>query len=55
MQALRRARVETEQDFPRDVAELQHLLGPVQPGQRIVAMPGARTEVAIRLLGSSLF
>jgi luciferase family oxidoreductase group 1 len=55
MQALRRDRVETEQDFPRDVAELQHLLGPVQPGQRIVSMPGAGTEVPIWLLGSSLF
>ncbi|MDP3335259.1 MAG: LLM class flavin-dependent oxidoreductase [Rhodoferax sp.] len=55
MQALRRDRIETEQDFPRDVAELQHLLGPVQPGQRIVAMPGAGTEVPIWLLGSSLF
>ena len=55
MQALRRDRVETEQDFPRDVAELQHLLGPVQAGQRIVAMPGAGTEVPIWLLGSSLF
>jgi luciferase family oxidoreductase group 1 len=55
MQALRRDRVETEQDFPRDVAELQHLLAPVQPGQRIVAMPGAGTEVPIWLLGSSLF
>ena len=55
MQALRRDRVETEQDFPRDVAELQHLLGPVQPGQRIIAMPGAGTEVPIWLLGSSLF
>ncbi|HSO46140.1 MAG TPA: LLM class flavin-dependent oxidoreductase [Rhodoferax sp.] len=55
MQALRRDRVEAEQDFPRDVAELQHLLGPMQPGQRIVAMPGAGTEVPIWLLGSSLF
>lgn len=55
MQALRRDRVETEQDFPRDVAELQALLGPIQPGQRIVAMPGANTQVPIWLLGSSLF
>jgi luciferase family oxidoreductase group 1 len=47
--------VETEADFPRDVAELQHLLGPVQPGQRLVAMPGAGTQVPIWLLGSSLF
>ncbi|WP_372661896.1 LLM class flavin-dependent oxidoreductase [Hydrogenophaga sp.] len=55
MRALRRDRVESEQDFPRDVAELQRLLGPVQPGQRLVAMPGAGTEVPIWLLGSSLF
>ncbi len=55
MRALRRDRVETEEDFPRDVAELQRLLGPVQPGQRIVAMPGADTNVPIWLLGSSLF
>lgn len=55
MQALRRDRIETEQNFPRDVAELQRLLGPVQPGQRMVAMPGAGTEVPIWLLGSSLF
>ena len=55
MRALRRDRVESEQDFPRDVAELQQLLGPAQPGQRIIAMPGAGTNVPIWLLGSSLF
>jgi luciferase family oxidoreductase group 1 len=55
MRALRRDRAETEQDFPRDVAELQRLLGPVQVGQGIVAMPGAGTQVPIWLLGSSLF
>jgi luciferase family oxidoreductase group 1 len=55
MRALRRDRVETEADFPRDVHELQRLLGPVQPGQRVVAMPGAGTNVPIWLLGSSLF
>ena len=55
MRALRRDRVETEEDFPRDVAELQRLLGPVQPGQRLIAMPGAGTQVPIWLLGSSLF
>jgi luciferase family oxidoreductase group 1 len=47
--------VETEEDFPRDVAELQRLLGPAQPGQRLIAMPGAGTNVPIWLLGSSLF
>ena len=55
MRALRRDRVETEDDFPRDVAELQQLLGPVRGGQPIVAMPGAGTQVPIWLLGSSLF
>ncbi len=55
MRALRRDRVETEDDFPREVEELQRYLAPVQPGQRVVAMPGAGTNVPIWLLGSSLF
>ena len=55
MRALRRDRMESADDFPRDVAELQRLLGPVQPGQRLVATPGANTNVPIWLLGSSLF
>ena len=55
MRALRRNRIETEEDFPREVAELQQLLGDVQPGQRVVASPGAGTHVPIWLLGSSLF
>ena len=55
MRALRRDRLETADDFPRDVAELQRLLAPAQPGQRLVATPGAGTNVPIWLLGSSLF
>ena len=55
MRALRRDRIETEEDFPRDVAELQRLLDDPQPGQRVIAMPGAGTQVPIWLLGSSLF
>ena len=55
MRALRRNQVETEQDFPREVAELQDLLGDARPGQRLVANPGAGTHVPIWLLGSSLF
>lgn len=55
MQALRRERHESEDDFPRDVAELAQLLDDPQPGQRIIAMPGAGTKVPIWLLGSSLF
>ena len=37
------------------MAEVQKLLGPVQPGQRVVAMPGADTKVPVWILGSSLF
>ena len=55
MRALRRDRVETEEDFPRDVMELQRLLGPATPEQKLVATPGAGTNVPIWLLGSSLF
>ena len=55
MRALRRNRAETEEDFPREVAELQQLLGAIQPGQRVVASPGAGSNVPIWLLGSSLF
>ena len=55
MRALRRDRLETADDFPQDVAELQRLLAPAQPGQRLIATPGAGTNVPIWLLGSSLF
>jgi luciferase family oxidoreductase group 1 len=55
MQALRRERVETEQDFPAELEQLQRLLGPIQEHQSVVAMPGAGTNVPIWLLGSSLF
>ena len=55
MRALRRDRVETVDDFPREVSELQHLLDDVQPGQKLIANPGAGTHVPIWLLGSSLF
>ncbi|HXE37827.1 MAG TPA: LLM class flavin-dependent oxidoreductase [Azonexus sp.] len=55
MRALRRDRIETEADFPREVAELQQLLGPRQPDQKVVAVPGSGTGVPIWLLGSSLF
>ncbi|HEY6333772.1 MAG TPA: LLM class flavin-dependent oxidoreductase [Blastocatellia bacterium] len=41
--------------FPQDVLELQALLGPLQPGQRVKAVPGAGLKVPIWILGSSLF
>lgn len=55
MRALRRNRVETEEDFPREVAELQQLLGDPVAGQHVIASPGAGSHVPIWLLGSSLF
>lgn len=53
--ALRRSRDGSADDFPDDVAELQQYLGPRQPGQRVIAVPGMDTQVPIWLLGSSLF
>lgn len=53
--ALRRDRAGSADDFPADVEELQRLLGPRQPGQRVIAMPGVDSRVALWLLGSSLF
>jgi luciferase family oxidoreductase group 1 len=41
--------------FPQDVVELQALLGPVQPGQAVQAVPGAGLKVPLWILGSSLF
>jgi luciferase family oxidoreductase group 1 len=41
--------------FPQDVLELQALLGPLQPGQFVQAVPGAGLNVPIWILGSSLF
>ncbi len=55
LRALRRDRIEREDDFARDLAELQHLLDAPAPGQRLVAVPGAGTQVPLWLLGSSLF
>lgn len=42
-------------EFPQHVQELLAYLGPVQPGQRVVAIPGANARVPIWLLGSSTF
>jgi luciferase family oxidoreductase group 1 len=52
--ALRRDGMGAEQ-FPEDIAQLQYLLGPLQPGQAVKAIPGAGTNVPIWLLGSSLY
>ena len=54
LRALRRDPA-TAENFPHDVLELQALLGPVQDGQRVRAVPGAGTNVPLWILGSSLF
>ena len=43
------------EEFPQDVLELQALLGPLQPGQVVQAVPGTDTNVPLWILGSSLF
>ncbi len=53
--ALRRDHQNNADTFPQDVEELRALFGPVQPGQRIRAVPGAGLEVPLWILGSSLF
>jgi luciferase family oxidoreductase group 1 len=54
LRALRRDPTSAD-TFPQDVLELQALLGPVQSGQAVQAVPGAGTNVPIWILGSSLF
>ena len=54
LRALRRNPDNADQ-FPQDVLELQALLGPVQPGQAVQAVPGADTHVPLWILGSSTY
>jgi luciferase family oxidoreductase group 1 len=44
-----------EEDFPRQVSELLAYLAPAGAGQRLVAFPGAGTNVPVWLLGSSTY
>lgn len=53
--ALRRERMNSSDNFPQDVAELQSYFRPAVSGQAIRAIPGAGLEVPIWILGSSLF
>lgn len=53
--ALRRDRMGSENDFPRDVLELQAYLADPDPQQPVRAVPGAGLRVPLWLLGSSLF
>src|SRR4051812_45952579 len=54
-QALRRTLASDENDFPRDVLELQVYLGDTVPGRQVRAIPGEGTKVPLWILGSSLF
>jgi luciferase family oxidoreductase group 1 len=52
--ALRR-NLESADNFPQDVVELQGYFRPAQEGQRIRAVPGEGQDVPIWILGSSLY
>jgi len=54
LRALRRDPLSAD-TFPQDVLELQALLGPLQPGQAVQAVPGTGSNVPLWILGSSLF
>jgi len=54
VRALRRDPSSAE-TFPRDVVELQALLGDLRPGQAVQAVPGTGSHVPLWILGSSLF
>lgn len=53
--ALRRTLIGGEDRFPQDVLELQALLGPSEPGQRLRAVPGENSNTPLWMLGSSTF
>ena len=53
--ALRRTLASDPEKFPQDVVELMRYFDPAQPGQQVVAVPGAGLAVPIWILGSSLF
>jgi luciferase family oxidoreductase group 1 len=54
VRALRRTLGGAE-NFPQDVLELQAYFAPVQPHQRVQAVPAAGTEVPLWILGSSTY
>lgn len=55
MRALRRDPRTSADSFPQDVQELQAYFLPVQPGQRIRAVPAAGHNVPIWILGSGVY
>ncbi|MDE3165846.1 MAG: LLM class flavin-dependent oxidoreductase, partial [Acidobacteriota bacterium] len=53
--ALRRGRRDSVDTFPEDIIELQAYFNAAEPGQAVVAVPGAGLHVPIWLLGSSTY
>jgi luciferase family oxidoreductase group 1 len=53
--ALRRTLAGDVDGFPNDVVELMGYFRPAAPGQAVQAVPGAGQDVAVWILGSSLF
>ena len=53
--ALRRTLASDPEAFPHDVLELMAYFGEPQPGQPVVAVPGAGLRVPLWILGSSTF
>ena len=53
--ALRRTLTGSDQDFPRDVVELQSFFADPEPDQPVRAVPGQGLRIPIWLLGSSMF
>ena len=53
--ALRRERMGSAENFPRDVMELQYFFREAEPQQAVRAVPGAGLSIPIWLLGSSLY
>ena len=53
--ALRRNLYGSDETFPQDVIELLNYFQPALPGQPVRAVPGAGSNIAVWLLGSSLF
>ena len=53
--ALRRDPMAGADQFPQDVVELMRWFEPARPGQQVRAVPGEGADVAVWLLGSSLF
>jgi luciferase family oxidoreductase group 1 len=53
--AMRRNLMADVDQFPQDVVELMGYFQPAEPGQQVLAVPGAGLDVPIWILGSSTF